>query len=148
MNNDNVEFMRAMWNMHPFGSSMPQFLRLPPRIANPLVPGHRGYSEGDLAEDATAKIKGFRDAFIHSASNLMGSDEHGLSLPGHQAYARGDKLESLHSKNQMLEKEIIELDKWNFARMNSTLSLFIILWVFSGYFCFMLPKWLFLYIKK
>ena len=63
MNNDNVEFMRAMWNMHPFGSSMPQFLRLPPRIANPLVPGHRGYSEGDLAEDATAKIKGFRDAY-------------------------------------------------------------------------------------
>ena len=111
MNNDNVEFMRAMWSMHPFGSSMPQFLRLPPRIANPLVPGHRGYSEGDLAEDATAKIKGFRDAFIHSASNLMGSDEQGLSLPGHQAYARGDKLESLHSKNQMLEKENIELKK-------------------------------------
>ena len=41
----------------------------------------------------------------------MGSDEHGLSLPGHQAYARGDKLESLHSKNQMLEKENIELKK-------------------------------------
>ena len=39
MNNDNVEFMRAMWSMHPFGSSMPQFLRLPPFIANPLVPG-------------------------------------------------------------------------------------------------------------
>ena len=56
--------MRAMWSMHPFGSSMPQFLRLPPRIANPLVPGHRGYSEGDLAEDATAKIKGFRDALL------------------------------------------------------------------------------------
>ena len=63
-----------------------------------------------MGRDA-AKIKGFRDAFIHSASNLMGSDEQGLSLPGHQAYARGDKLESLHSKNQMLEKENIELKK-------------------------------------
>ena len=69
MNNDNVEFMRAMWNMHPFGSSMPQFLRLPPRIANPLVPGHRGYSEGDLAEDATAKITNTntRDVIEHDA---------------------------------------------------------------------------------
>ena len=111
MNNDNIDLMRTMQNMYPMSFNMPQFLRLPPRIANPLVPGHLGHSEGDLVENATTRIRGFKDAFIHTASDLMGSDAHSPSLPGQHAYTRGDKLEALHSKNQVLEKENIELKK-------------------------------------
>ncbi len=111
MNNDDLDLMRTMQNMYPMSFNMPQFLRLPPRIANPLVPGHLGHSEGDLVENATTRIRGFKDAFIHTASDLMGSDAHSPSLPGQHAYTRGDKLEALHSKNQVLEKENIELKK-------------------------------------
>ena len=111
MNNDNVDLMRTMQNMYPMSFNMPQFLRLPPRMANPLVPGHLGHSEGDLVENATTRIRGFKEDFIHSASSLMGSDAHSPSLPGQHAYTRGDKLEALHSKNQVLEKENMELKK-------------------------------------
>ncbi len=111
MNNDNADFMRTIWDMYSAGPNMPQFLRLPPRIANPLIPKHRGHSEGDLVEDATARIGGFKDAFVHMAYDLMGPDGYSPSLPGQHAYTRGDKLESLHSKNQMLEKENMELKK-------------------------------------
>ncbi|MDI1495810.1 MAG: hypothetical protein K8823_1118 [Cenarchaeum symbiont of Oopsacas minuta] len=107
METDHLEHMRTMWGINQI---MPQFLRLPPSIINPLNPSYRNPTDHTF-DIATSKIGGFKEEFIKKASDLMNAKGCGPSLPNQHAYARGDKLASLHSQNQMLEKENIELKK-------------------------------------